>query len=128
VGGQSRQAIRRAAELGNGWHPVGAIPAAPLEPEELAENVATLRRYTQRAGRDPAEIEVAMKAPLYDPGIPSAGRRRRFSGVPEQIVQDVDAYTQVGVSHIIFDIRSADLNQSLERMAWFAQEVMARTG
>ena len=33
VGGQSRAAIRRAAELGNGWHPVGAIPAVPLEPE-----------------------------------------------------------------------------------------------
>jgi hypothetical protein len=40
----------------------------------------------------------------------------------------VHAYAQVGVSHIIFDIRSADLNQSLERMAWFAQEVMVRTG
>jgi probable F420-dependent oxidoreductase len=125
VGGQSRQAIRRAAELGNGWHPVGAIPAAPLEPEELAENVATLRRYAQRAGRDPAEIEVTMKAPLYDSWAPSAGSRRRFSGAPEQLLQDVDAYAQVGVSHIIFDIRSADLNQSLERMAWFAQEVMA---
>ena len=36
VGGQSRRAIRRAAQLGNGWHPVGAIPAAPLEPEDLA--------------------------------------------------------------------------------------------
>jgi probable F420-dependent oxidoreductase len=128
VGGQSRQAIRRAAELGNGWHPVGAIPAAPLEPEELSENVATLRRYAQRAGRDPAEIEVAMKAPLYDPGAPSAGNRRRFSGAPEQVLQDVYTYAQVGVSHIIFDIRSADLNQSLERMAWFAQEVMARAG
>ncbi len=128
VGGQSRQAIRRAAELGNGWHPVGAIPAAPLEPEELAQNVATLRRYAQRAGRDPAEIEVAMKSPLYDPGAPSAGSRRRFSGAPEQILQDVHTYAQVGVSHIIFDIRSADLNQSLERMAWFAQEVMAHAG
>ena len=30
----------------------------------------------------------------------------------------------VGVGHIIFDIRSADLNQTTERMAWFAEEVM----
>ena len=29
VGGQSRRALRRAATLGNGWHPVGAIPSAP---------------------------------------------------------------------------------------------------
>ncbi len=32
VGGQSRAAIRRAARLGDGWHPLGAQPVAPLEP------------------------------------------------------------------------------------------------
>ena len=42
IGGQSKPAIRRAAQIGNAWHPVGAIPAAPLEPEELAENLAML--------------------------------------------------------------------------------------
>ena len=35
IGGQSKPAIRRAAQIGDCWHPVGAIPAAPLEPEEL---------------------------------------------------------------------------------------------
>jgi len=125
VGGQSRQAIRRAAELGNAWHPLGAIPAAPLEPEELAENLVTLRRYAERAGRDPSEIEVAMKAPLYDVSVASSGARRRFSGHPEQILQDVDTYASLGVSHLIFDIRGPDLSRAMERMAWFAEEVMA---
>ena len=125
VGGQSRRAIRRAAELGNGWHPVGAIPAAPLEPEELAQGLVALNRYAERAGRDPGEIEVAMKAPLYDPGTSPGGARRRFSGVPEQILRDVQTYTDVGVTHTIFDIRSSDLNQTLDRMAWFAEEIIA---
>ena len=128
VGGQSRRAIRRAAELGNGWHPVGAIPAAPLEPEELAQGLVALNRYAERAGRDPAEIQVAMKAPLYDPGTDPGRARRRFSGEPEQILQDVQNYAEVGVTHTIFDIRSADLNQTLERMAWFAEEVIAGQG
>ena len=125
VGGQSRRAIRRAAELGDGWHPVGAIPAAPLEPEELAENMLTLHRYAERAGRDPASIEVAMKAPLYDPAVQPGGSRRRFSGEPEQILQDLQTYGDLGVNHVIFDIRSQDLNQTLDRMAWFAEQVMA---
>ena len=125
VGGQSRRAIRRAAELGNGWHPVGAIPAAPLEPEELAQGLVALNRYAERAGRDPKEIQVAMKAPLYDPGANPGGARRRFSGEPEQILQDVQTYAEVGVTHAIFDIRSSDLNQTLERMAWFAEEIIA---
>ena len=125
VGGQSRRAIRRAAELGNGWHPVGAIPAAPLEPEDLAQDLVHLRRYAENAGRDPAELDVAIKAPLYDPQMPSAGSRRRFSGDPEQILQDVQTYGDIGVTHIIFDIRSTDLNQTTERMAWFAEEIQA---
>ncbi|PKB81543.1 MAG: hypothetical protein BZY88_06395 [SAR202 cluster bacterium Io17-Chloro-G9] len=127
VGGQSRRAIRRAAELGNGWHPVGAIPAAPLEPEELAQGLVGLSRYAERAGRDPGEIDVAVKAPLYDPGATPGGARRRFSGEPEQILQDIQTYSEVGVTHTIFDIRSSDLNQTMDRMAWFAEEVIAST-
>ena len=125
VGGQSRRAIRRAAEFGDGWHPVGAIPAAPLEPAQLAQNLATLRHYAERAGRDPAGIEVAVKAPLYDVKATGASPRRRFAGAPEQILKDVQTYADVGVGHIIFDIRSPDLSQTLERMAWFAEEVIA---
>ena len=125
VGGQSRLAIRRAAQLGDAWHPVGAIPAAPLEPEELSQKLVTLQRYAEEAGRDPKEIEVAMKVPLYDTSLSSAGDRRRFSGSPDQVLQDVKTYSDIGVDHLIFDIWGPDLSQSLERMEWFAQEVMA---
>jgi len=127
VGGQSRRAIRRAAQLGNGWHPVGAIPAAPLEPEDLAGDLVSLRRYAEAAGRDPSELDVAVKAPLYDPGTPSSGDRRRFSGMPDQILQDVQTYAEMGVTHTIFDIRSVDLNQTTDRMAWFAEEIIRKS-
>ena len=132
VGGQSRRAMRRAAELGDGWHPVGAIPAAPLEPEDLADDLVTLYRYAEAAGRDPGELDVAIKAPLYDLGSPSSGSpsnkdRRRFSGRPEQILQDIQTYTDVGVTHTIFDIRSSDLNQTTDRMAWFAEEIITKS-
>ena len=126
VGGQSRRALRRAAQLGDGWHPVGTIPAAPLEPEELAGDLARLHRYAEEAGRDPQGLDVAMKAPLYDPGVYTGGQRRRFSGEPDQLLQDIQTYSDVGVTHTIFDIRSTDLNQTTERMAWFAEEVIAK--
>ncbi|MCY4365291.1 MAG: TIGR03619 family F420-dependent LLM class oxidoreductase [Chloroflexi bacterium] len=128
VGGQSRAAMRRAARLGDGWHPVGAIPAAPLEPEELAQNIELLHRYAEAAARNPEELEVSMKAPLYDAGsTPSGAARRRFSGESEQMLQDIQTYEDVGVSCIIFDIRGNDLNGSLERLEWFAEEVMSRS-
>ena len=125
VGGQSRLAIRRAAELGNGWHPVGGIPASPLEPEDLAQDLAFMRRCAERVQRDPSELDVAMKTPLYDVASPGGGSHRRFSGDPGQILQDVQTYEEIGVTHLIFDIRGSDLNRALERLEWFAGEIMA---
>ena len=126
IGGQSKPAIRRAAQIGDCWHPVGAIPAAPLEPEELAENLVLLHQYAEKAGRDPAIIQVSVKAPLYDAG-DSSGPRRRFSGSPDEVRQDVQTYADVGVTHLIFDFRTADPKQTEDRMARFSEEVMAVT-
>jgi probable F420-dependent oxidoreductase len=126
IGGQSKPAIRRAARLGDAWHPVGAIPATPLEPEELAENLVLLHDYAERAGRDPSKIQVSVKAPLYDSGN-SDGPRRRFSGSADEVRQDVQTYADVGVTHLIFDFRTGDPKQTEDRMARFAAEVMAVT-
>ena len=125
IGGQSRRALRRAARLGQAWHPVGAIPAASLEPEELAGNLRRLQGYAEQAGRDPAAIEVAMKAPMYDAAAASeGGPRRRFSGPNEAVLSDIADYAQAGATHLIFDFRSPHLNETLERMARFAEEIM----
>jgi probable F420-dependent oxidoreductase len=125
IGGHSRAALRRTARLGNAWHPVGAIPASPMEPEELAENLAYLHRHAERAGRDPSEIQVSMKAPLYDASSDEAGNRRRFSGSPDAVLQDIQAYSDVGVTHLIFDFRSPHHAETEERMSRFSEQVMA---
>lgn len=124
IGGQSRAALRRAARIGQAWHPVGAIPAAPLEPDELTQNLAYLRRHAQRAGRDPAQIQVAMKAPLYDAAADAAGPRRRFAGPPDAVQQDLQTYANAGVTHLIFDFRSPDPAQTEDRMTRFAEQIM----
>ena len=125
IGGQSRRAIRRAAELGDAWHPVGAIPATPLEPGELADSLVTLRRYAESAGRNPDNIQVSMKAPLYDAATDGDGNRRRFSGSPEEVLEDVHAYSEAGATNLIFDFRSPSHNETEERMTRFAEEIMA---
>ena len=128
IGGQSRAALRRTARLGNAWHPVGAIPAARLEPEELAENLAYIHRHAERSGRNPSEIQVSMKAPLYDASSDTGSSRRRFSGPPDAVLQDIHAYSEVGVTHLIFDFRSPHHAETEERMTRFSEEVMATAG
>ena len=127
IGGHSKHAIRRAAELGDGWHPIGGVPTAPLEPDDLAAKLLLLAQYARAAGRDPKEIRVAFKASLYDRDKAShAGRRRRFTGSAEDIVADAREYRSAGVDYLILDVRTPNREQTLERINWLAQEVVSR--
>ena len=125
VGGHSKAALRRAARLGDGWHPVGANAAVPLPPAELRALLDELYRLTEAEGRDPKSLTISYKAPVYDvsqrqlPG----GERRPFSGGAAHVADDIAAFARLGVSEIVFDFRSESLAESLERMESFAPVV-----
>ena len=123
VGGHSQVALRRVARLGDGWHPVGANPAVPLRPSELAVSLEELRRLTEAEGRDPSRLTISYKAPVYDPTQTldaRTGERRPFSGSTGDVEGDIAAFAKLGVSEIVFDFRSERLDESLERMERFA--------
>jgi len=121
VGGHSRAALRRAARYGDGWHPVGANPAAMLAPAEFATLLDGLRRLAEAQGRDPRALTISFKAPVYDESTPAGGARRPFSGTAQEIIDDIGTYAKLGVSELIFDFRSEEPKQSLERMERFAE-------
>ncbi|MBC8280765.1 MAG: LLM class F420-dependent oxidoreductase, partial [Chloroflexi bacterium] len=50
-----------------------------------------------------------------------------FTGSPDEVRQDVQTYADVGVTHLIFDFRADSASQTEDRMAQFAEEVMAVT-
>ena len=130
VGGHSRAALRRAAKLGDGWHPVGANPAVALTPPELSGLLDELRRMTEAEGRDPSGLTISFKAPIYDAERPvsaSAADRRPFTGPADRVMEDIAVYAKLGVSELIFDFRSESLTQSLDRMERFGAEIMARS-
>jgi probable F420-dependent oxidoreductase len=128
IGGHSRAALRRTARYGDGWHPVGALAAVPLGPEKMRAKLDELKRLTEAEGRDFAAITISYKAPLYDAGAPPPGEaRKRFSGRPEEIADDIRAAAALGISELIFDFRAETLEESLDRMERFATEVMPLT-
>ena len=49
--------------------------------------------------------------------------RRVTSGSADQIHEDIDVFSRLGVSELIFDFRSESLAQSLERMERFAKDL-----
>jgi probable F420-dependent oxidoreductase len=126
IGGHSKQALRRAGQLGDGWHPIGGVPTIPLEPEHIKKDMATLTEYALKAGRDPKQIRVALKGSLFDKEKKIEGRRRRFMGGAEEIASDIRAYRDAGVDTMIFDVRQPSINETFERMEWMAQEVFTK--
>ena len=122
IGGHSKAALRRVARLGDGWHPVGANPAAPLRPPEMRALLDELARLTEAEGRDPSTLTISYKAPIYDAGqgVDGGAERRPFSGSQQAIADDIGTYAGLGVSELIFDFRSESLTESLDRMARFA--------
>ncbi len=128
IGGHSRPALRRAARYGDGWHPVGAVAASPLPPEEMRQKLDELKRLTEEAGRDFDKLTISFKAPLYEPDMKEvAGERRRFTGSPEQVADDIREYESLGISELIFDFRGDTIDASMEGMERFAKELMPLT-
>jgi alkanesulfonate monooxygenase SsuD/methylene tetrahydromethanopterin reductase-like flavin-dependent oxidoreductase (luciferase family) len=129
IGGHSRAALRRAARYGDGWHPVGANPAVPLRPAELRASLDELHRLTEAEGRDPSKLTITYKAPVFDtePATLDGHERRPLSGSAGQIMDDIATYQKLGVGELIFDFRTDDLTQSLDRMERFSATIMRGT-
>lgn len=90
-------ALKRAATLANGWNPVG------LPMDAMAQMIAGLREMGKGAGRDPAALEVVVRANLHLTPKPLGADRWIFSGSLEQIKEDINRVRDLGVHEVFFD-------------------------
>ena len=94
LGGHSPQVLRRVATYCDGWMPIAA------RADSLAQDVATLRRLADEAGRDPASISLSIFGAPPDPARLAAfrevGARRCILGLPssprDEILRLLDRY------------------------------------
>lgn len=129
IGGEGPRAIRRAAELGDAWHPVGANPRFPLgEPDQLVSALKRLAFHADKAGRDPRKIEVAFRTHVYDLRKGGTkprsieGQRRFLEGTADEIASDIRMLEEIGVTQLVMHFIHHDnpvevALQSLEEMA-----------
>jgi len=122
IGGHTAPAIRRAARLGDGWHPIGLRPPASLTPQEMPEAVAQLHDEAHKAGRNPQDITISFRAPLVFSDAAGA-QRQPLTGSPAAIQDDIASYARCGVRHMIFDIPTPDVTEIRRVMERFAQDV-----
>jgi probable F420-dependent oxidoreductase len=130
VGGESGPALRRAARLGDAWYPIGSNNRHLLDSlPRYRAGVARLRRFAEEAGRDPAKLALTYRIKRYGEAVPdtaSDGERRLFSGSTADIVGDLNALRDLGVSAVDIDFERPDPNASLAEMRRFKETVLTR--
>ena len=123
IGGHTGPAIRRAAEFGDGWMPIGLRPPAILEPEEMAAKIARLRRLTVQAGRPEDAVTPCFSTSVAFDQTPVASRQM-MTGRPEQIAADLRQYQDLGVQNFILGFPPDSVAGQREAMEQFSREVM----
>ncbi|MCH8298425.1 MAG: TIGR03619 family F420-dependent LLM class oxidoreductase [Chloroflexi bacterium] len=127
VGGESRPALRRTAELADGWYPLGSNPTFPMgTPEQLKAGLERLAQYAQRFGRDPSEIETIYRTHQFElKKRPAGPDRLPFVGDAAQIAGDIRRYQDMGVTSMVWDFlrQTEDLDLMLGLMEDFATQV-----
>ena len=119
IGGWTRRAARRAVEFGDYWH------ASLLDPKELAKFVSYMRRHSESVGReDPPRV--SFRGTVNFTGDAIAGQRPPLSGSTEDVIADLQEYSEAGVDYAVLGISGdsyADIFRSMER---FITEVKPR--
>ena len=111
--------MARTARLADGWHPTG-VPLA-----NVPEMFAAIKSMAQDAGRDPAAIDLIVRANIALTDEPIEGERFDFTGSGDQLSADIAATREVGAAELIMDatfdpgVHSAD--DFVERMEFLFQ-------
>ena len=119
VGGNSKRAIRRAVELGQGWVPMPSPAAAAahlrtpgLESlDDLRSRIGYLREQCTAAGREPADLDICFMPSgldMFAKAAPDAAR----------VVDDIAALAEIGVTWVTVTLPAdtrADLLHAIEQ-------------
>lgn len=118
IGGHSPAAFRRVARFGQGWHAVSA------RPEVLTRQLETIHQEMRQAGRDPAELDVSVRVTFRLTDDPQPGSRPLMCGNAQQIVDDIRAYEQAGVHHLVLFFAMGRRVDPIATIEQFADQVL----
>jgi probable F420-dependent oxidoreductase len=120
VGGEGVHAHRRTAKYGDAWFPY----FVEISPGELRAGYDNVQHLASEAGRDAEQIlftccrqiEVTRQSVQQD--------ERHLRGTPEQLVEALKAYHEIGVNHLALQFMVPRWPDRVEQIARFAREVM----
>jgi alkanesulfonate monooxygenase SsuD/methylene tetrahydromethanopterin reductase-like flavin-dependent oxidoreductase (luciferase family) len=131
VGGESAPALRRAAQMGDGWYPVSNNAHILMNtPALLKAGIDRLHRAAEKAGRDPTTIDIAyvwFMPPRWTAKTNAEGQRQMFTGSADDMLEDVAAFAAVGVNHLIVYAQQPTIEATLDVQQRFAEDVVRKS-
>jgi len=115
-GAISSPAVRRCAELGDAWHPLG------LSLDDIEKGYATVRDLAKRNGRT-GGIGLAPRNALDLTDSPKGGGRAAFQGSVGEVATDIRRVRSLGATWMTFDLPRAGVPAMTRAMERLAREV-----
>lgn len=107
IGGNGKACFSRVITLADGWQVVSEGPDNVYSIEgNLKNDLATLYKMSEKAGRDPNSIEVTAVI---------------IAGTAQSVIEDLPHYKQIGVSRLILDFPS--LVSNIDDMAAILEKI-----
>jgi probable F420-dependent oxidoreductase len=108
IGGHTPRALRRVAELGDGWHAAFASAA------EMTKGIAALGEACKRTGRDVTSLTLSARL-----GLPARQD-------PQALLGELRTLRDLGVSHVVLESRIRDLGDLTAIYERFAADVRSK--
>jgi probable F420-dependent oxidoreductase len=117
VGGNGAASLRRAGELGDGWHPINVSPA------DFPALVEKYRAACARFGRQPGPVCLRhMPGGRTAPG----GGRPPLTGTAEEQAGDLRAYRDAGLDEFMLSVPARSVSDLVAYLRRFMREVAPR--
>ena len=114
TGGISPPALRRAAQLADGWH---GVRQSPQDVSRVIRRIGELRASR---GEGMEGFTISLRAGLDVTDEPFMGSSRTpLRGCPEQVAGDLAEYSRAGLEYLVVEPRAATPEQLIEQLERF---------
>ncbi|MGA7172969.1 MAG: TIGR03619 family F420-dependent LLM class oxidoreductase [Candidatus Dormiibacterota bacterium] len=122
IGGNSERALRRAARLGDGWHPLR------LGPLETRAGIEKLAQFAELEHRDPTSLRVVLRTSLLEAGVLQAGPPGAGDRLLSSIFGTLEEYRSAGVTEFVIEFPYPDCppERQIEWLQWLGEQRVTR--